>query len=162
MLRFRQFVAFLFLIAFLMLSISSCKDNEKDSQMDVKEVLNQVSLVDVDSTLDCVSYYNDEMFKEHFKKLYGIEYNEISDGAVVYSSDSACASEVSILKADDKSLNDVLENRVNNRLKTFQGYSPTEVKKIENSCVFEYKGFYILIISDSVDAIKEKMQNTIS
>lgn len=162
MIRLRQFFVFLFLIVFLTLSISSCENNTKDSQMGVKEVLNQASIVDIDSTLDCVSYCNEAMFKGYCKKMYDLDYNEVSDGAIVYSSDSACASEVSILKADGKSLNDVLKNRVNNRLKTFQGYSPTEVKKIENSCVFEYKGFYILIISDSVDAIKEKIQDTIS
>lgn len=147
----------------VMLCFGSCGEKQGGRDISVKEIVDKLYADKLDSKLDEVALYNDKLFQENSEKLYGIGLDKISDGAIIYSSDGACASEISILKCSDSTnAVEILEKRSQERLKVFSGYSPAESKKIEDCIIADYDGLGILIISENASEIENEIKKILS
>jgi len=155
----------LFNIAFCLVTMfifAGC--NKADTlQKDVKSVRQILESVE-DKAFDETACFDDGIFRDNCKKLYGIDCSELADGGIMYVSDGGSADEISIIKMKENQERAVqaLEKRAEKRVRDFTGYKPDELAKIENAKIFGLNGFSVLIISDNADSLMKIIENEIS
>lgn len=133
--------------------------------LSAKEIIQKLADESGDNNLNTLAFFDEDIFKNNCEKLYGISYEVLSDGGIVFAGSGGLADEVTILKAKDgniKKLTSMLESRIERRISDFTGYKPTEISKIEKAVVFECGGFAILIISDNGEILKHQIEEIIS
>ncbi|MDD5927727.1 MAG: DUF4358 domain-containing protein [Firmicutes bacterium] len=110
--------------------------------------------------------YGEELYEESFDNLYGIQYGDISDGAILYTEEGGLADEISIVRMNDN--NDIsiarqkMTDRIESRRKTFAGYKPEEVQKLDEASVIVQGNYVVLIISNSNDDFEAEIRRVIS
>lgn len=143
-----------------MLCACSQKNTDNDSEVQnvgAEVIFSKVSESGQAEVLDEQLLKGDSEFDENCEKLFGVDVREISDGGVMFVSSGSGADEISVLKCDNAK--ELLEKRRQQRYSDFEGYAPDELEKIENAVIFEYKGEYILIISDNAESLKNLVIN---
>ncbi len=104
--------------------------------------------------------YEDAIYRDSFATLYGMELDEtvICDGAIAYGNGNA--NEISILYvADEEHLDKmewVLEQRLERRIRDFEGYMPQELPKLEEAQIVTNGNYIMLVVSLDADAIAEE------
>jgi hypothetical protein len=129
-------------------------------QLSASEILEQLKTEISDENLDTSVYYSDETFKKNSKKLYAIEYTDLSDGGIIYNASGGVADEVSIIKPADGDTDyavKALEARQQVRIQDYTGYKPEEISKIESANIYSEDGWAVFIISDNADDIADKL-----
>ena len=150
-------------------AVSACAESNSkaDSTSSAESSASAVNNITADKLIDTAAeesmtqkaYYADDVFRSNVKKLYWIEYDTIEDGAIAYG-DNGSADELSILKLKDgTSAQKALEGRLQNRKTQFENYKPSEMPKLEAALIFEVNGYWVLIVSDNAESIKEKIGN---
>lgn len=130
----------------------------------VKELIKKLSDQSNEENLNKFAFFDEEIFIDNCEKLYGISYEELSDGGIIFAGNGGFADEVTILRGRNgnvKELKSSLEERIQRRIKDFTGYKPSEISKIEKAEVFESGGFVILIISDNEEILKNQIQDIV-
>jgi hypothetical protein len=139
--------------------VSAAASKEYSAEEIVNETLAKISDT---STLDATAFYDGEVFKSYAKKLYAMEYEELSDGAIAYDSTGGTADEISVIQPADGDLDNAvgaLEARKQLRINDFTGYKPEELDKIEDARIFTCGGRAIFIISDNADEIENAVKS---
>ncbi len=165
-----QIVAVIF-VAVFMLGISSCENanssssNNSQSKISSSELFERLNWENIDKKFDEKAVLGDDLFDKNCEKLYNIELSALSDGGIICSDNGGFADEISVLKANsitEEELTELLKQRVQRRIKDFTGYKPQEIEKIENSHVFVCGGFAILIISDDAEKLEQQIKEILS
>lgn len=160
-------LAFITAAVMILAGFTACSDktsagfsqaaSQSDTEKSAFEMLSKLKSSDGSENLDSAAYFDDELFKSNCAKLYSIEYEELSDGGLLFCGSGEYADEVSMLKPESGDVFEAVkafEARKNQRIKTYQGYAPKEVDKIEKAVIFEYGGFAVMIISDNAEQLK--------
>ncbi len=166
----KEFLVILMSLIFVY-AAAGCKQDLNDIESDddmgsvtVKEIIQQLSDQINEENLDKFAFFDEEIFKNNCEKLYEISYEELSDGGITFAGSGGFADEVTILRGRNgniKELKNLLESRIQRRIKDFTGYKPSEISKIEKAEVFESRGFVILIISDNEEILKKQIQDIV-
>lgn len=104
--------------------------------------------------------YEDSIYQDSFATLYGIapDTSIIFDGAIAYGNGNA--NEISILCVTDESHLDkmewVLEQRLERRIRDFEGYMPQELPKLEEAQIVTNGNYIMLVVSLDAEAIAEE------
>ena len=158
------------LSSLLIVGLTACAESDsKEDSLTSNESMSSSTAVEIsaDELINSAAadnmtekaYYADDIFKSNTKKLYGIDYDEIVDGAIAYG-DNGSADELSVLKLKEgASAKNLLEARLSNRKTQFENYKPSEMPKLESAQIYETNGFWIMIVSDDTDSIKGKLNN---
>lgn len=162
----------LFAVLIYAVFLAGCNNGTAESEsvdetniLSVKEIIQKLADQSGGKNLNSFAFFDDDIFKNNCEKLYGISYEELNDGGIVFAGNGGLADEVTILKSKDgniKKLTSILESRIERRIGDFTGYKPTEISKIEKADAFECGGFAILIISDNGEALKHQIKAIIS
>lgn len=104
--------------------------------------------------------YEDSIYQDSFATLYGIapDTSIIFDGAIAYGNGNA--NEISILCVTDESHLDkmgwVLKQRLERRIRDFEGYMPQELPKLEEAQIVTNGNYIMLVVSLDAEAIAEE------
>lgn len=132
------------------------QSRSQSEKLSAKDILSQIE----DDDLTASAYYGDETFTKNAEKLYGIEADSIADGGIIYAADGGLADEVSIIRlTDGSSAKAALTNRLDYRRNQFENYKPEETKKIDAADIFQAGDYWVLVISDNVQDISDKIKD---
>ena len=153
----------------LMLSISvTClygcgRDTDRAA---CRDILNACRDLEGEGSFDTLVSYGEELYDDSFDNLYGIQFKDIDDGAILYVEEGGRADEISIVhmkKNEDVSVaRQKLQERIETRRNTFAGYKPEEVYKLDNASVIVQGNYAALIISDDNEGFEAEIRRVIS
>lgn len=133
---------------------SAVLSQSADETLTAKSVLEQLG----DDNLDASAFIGDEVFKANSSKLYGVTQDNFADAGIIYSGSGGLADEVSMLKnADGTSAESILEKRLESRSTVFENYKPEEMDKLNAAEIFQAGDYWVLVISDNLETIKDKI-----
>ena len=134
--------------------LSSTSSNTVSDNLSADDIISHSA----DTNMTEKAYFSDETFRSNVKKLYGIDYDKLEDGAIAYGNNGT-ADEISIFKLKDGlSAEKVFNERIEQRKTQFENYKPEELPKIDAAQIFEKNGFWILVISKESDSIKKNIE----
>ncbi len=145
--------------------LCGCGSNDENtskgetSSLTASQVLDKLEQSGLTESLDARADYGDEVFNDNCYSLYGASIDELSDGGIMYVSSGKLSDEISIISSETADCEKLLTERAQSRANDFEGYVPDEMQKAEKALVFECGGFEILVISDSSDEIKSKIES---
>ncbi|MGN0735579.1 MAG: DUF4358 domain-containing protein [Anaerovoracaceae bacterium] len=144
--------------------ITGCSSD--DSGASCRDILDGCRKIAREGSFDTLVSYGEELYDDSFDNLYGIQFKDISDGAILYTESGGLADEISIVCMKDN--NDVqvakqkLQERIEERRNTFAGYKPEEVYKLDNAIVIIQGNYAALIISDDNEGFEAEIRKIIS
>lgn len=148
------------------LALCLCGCSEKSSGADCRDILDSCRKVASVGSFDTLVCYGEELYDESFDSLYGIQFKDIDDGAILYVEEGGRADEISIVhmkKNEDVSVaRQKLQERIETRRNTFAGYKPEEVYKLDNASVIVQGNYAALIISDDNEGFEAEIRRVIS
>lgn len=126
-----------------------------DPEITAKTVLSQI-----DPTLmDGMACKGDELFDKNCMKNYGISDEDVIDGGILYNKSGDRPDEISVLKMDDSdAAHDALKQRLEQRRAIFDGYAPDEMVKFDRAVITDFKGYWILIISEEAQDLSNQVK----
>ena len=166
--RFRKkTLLIVFAVLFCMVTVLLFSGCTKDTGSPAcRDILYACKNIAPDGSFDTMVSYGEELYEESFDNLYGIQYGDISDGAILYTEEGGLADEISIVRMNDN--NDIsiarqkMTDRIESRRKTFAGYKPEEVQKLDEASVIVQGNYVVLIISNSNDYFDAEIIRVIS
>lgn len=148
------------------LAFSLCGCGKGSSGAECRDVLDACKKIAPEGSFDTMVCYGEELYDDSFDSLYGIQFKDISDGAILYSEEGGRADEISIVcmkKNEDVSVaKQKFQDRIENRRNAFQGYKPEEVYKLDNASVIVQGNYVALIISENNDDFETEIRRVIS
>lgn len=164
---FRKTIAvFLLTLMTAALALCLCGCGKGSSGADCRDILDACRKIAPEGSFDTLVCYGEELYDESFDSLYGIQFKDISDGAILYSEEGGRADEISIVcmkKNEDVSVaKQKFQDRIENRRNAFQGYKPEEVYKLDNASVIVQGNYVALIISENNDDFETEIRRVIS
>lgn len=114
--------------------------------------------------LDASLFFEDSVFQENCSRLFSIEYSQLSDGGILYCESGEYADEISILMPADgdvEAASQLLEQRKQDRVSVYEGYSPSETEKAQNGVVFTENGCAALVIADNAEDVAEAVREAL-
>lgn len=134
----------------------TAQEQENQGDFTAQDILTQID----DPLLDGSAYFGDETFEKNCEKLYGVPLSDMEDGGIIFASGGGNADEISMIKPKDDTLGEqILTERLASRGTTFETYKPEEMTKIENAEIFQAGDYWVLVISDDVSELTEKIKN---
>ena len=150
--------------ALLMLSAGTLTGCGKDtSAVSCLDIVKACSETADDGTFDIWTSYGETLYEESFDTMYGVQYDMLADGAVLYTEKGG---EMSIMRLSDS--NDVslakekLQQRIEERRKVFAGYKPEEIAKLDNASVIVQGDYAALIIAEDTQKFETEIRRVIS
>ena len=138
----------------------------EDSGASCREIIDGCKKIAPEGSFDTLVSYGEDLYEDSFDNLYGIQFKDISDGAILYTESGGLADEISIVCMKDNSDVQVakqkLQERIEARRKTFSGYKPEEVYKLDNASVIVQGNYAALIISDDNESFESEIRRIIS
>ncbi|MBO5448250.1 MAG: DUF4358 domain-containing protein [Ruminococcus sp.] len=129
-----------------------------EESVTAKDVLTQID----EELMDDSVFYGEEKFEKFCEKLYSVPSDEISDGGSIFSSGGGNADEISMIKTEDPQKGEeILHDRLQSRSSTFESYKPEEMQKINSAEIFSAGDYWVLIISDDAERLKEEIKELI-
>lgn len=164
---FRKTIAvFLLTLMTAALALCLCGCGKGSSGADCRDVLDACRKIAPEGSFDTLVCYGEELYDESFDSLYGIQFKDISDGAILYSEEGGRADEISIVcmkeKEDVSVAKQKFQERIEARRSTFSGYKPEEVYKIDNASVIVQGNYAAMIISDDNEGFEAEIRRVIS
>ena len=146
------------------MAMSGCSsENSKASCRDLPDGCKKIA---PEGSFDTLVSYGEELYDDSFDNLYGIQFKDISDGAILYTESGGLADEISILymkeNSDVQVAKQKLQERIEERRNTFAGYKPEEVYKLDNASVIVQGNYAALIISDDNEGFEAEIRRIIS
>ena len=144
--------------------LSACKATGQGP--DCADLVKACSAVADEGTFDIWASYGEDLYKDSFRNMYGVQYDMLEDGAILYTQEGGKADEISVMKlkkAEDVSLaKEKLSERIGERRHLFEGYKPEEVSKLENAYVFSQGNYVVLLISEKNQKFETEIRTAIS
>ena len=138
---------------------SSAESTEAAADISAEELIEGISGDNLDGRL----HKSEGKYDKYAAKLYGTGFENISDGAILFNEEGGYADEVSVVKfAEGTDGQELLKQRLDDRISTFRDYRPDEMTKLDNAKIFSAGGFDILIISDDADNIEKQLKEKLS
>lgn len=151
-------------VVFLVGTLSGCSN--QDVGASCNEIVKACSDVAEEGSFDIWVSYGEDLYEESFSGMYGVQYDMLQDGAILYTEEGGKADEISIMrlkKADDVSIaKSKLEDRITQRRKVFEGYKPEEVSKLDQAYVMVQGNYVALIISEDSQKFETEIRKMIS
>lgn len=117
-------------------------------------------------SFDTWASYGEALYDDSFSTMYGVQYDMLDDGAILYTGEGGLADEISVMhlkESGDVSIaKSKLEDRIIQRRKTFVGYKPEEVSKLDNAYVMVQGNYVALLISDDNTRFETEIRRIIS
>ena len=152
------------LVAALALALSSC--GEKGKEAACRDILNACKDIAPEGSFDTLVSYGEDLYDDSFDNLYGIQFKDVSDGAILYTESGGLADEISIVcmkeNGDVQVAKQKLQDRIEERRGAFAGYKPEEVYKLDNASVIVQGNYAALIISDDNEGFEAEIRKVIS
>lgn len=131
-----------------------------------RDILDACRAIAGEGSFDTLVCYGEELYDDSFDNLYGIQFKDISDGAILYAEEGGLADEISIVcmkeNKDVPVARQKLQDRIEMRRNTFAGYKPEEVYKLDNASVIVQGNYAALIISDDNESFEAEIRRVIS
>ncbi len=162
----RKRLLFMFLcIALLLVCLTACGGGGHSGPA-CKDILTACSEVAAEGTFDTVVSYGEDLYTDSFPTMYGLDYDLIDDGAIIYTASGGTADEISIFHLKDQKdvslARQKLAERQESRRNTFAGYVPEEVQKVDDARIIVQGSYVALLISDDNDAMETAIRTAIS
>lgn len=145
-------------------AFTGCSKSSSDASC--SDILDACRKIAPEGSFDTLVCYGEDMYEDSFDNLYGIQYKDIIDGAILYTEEGGQADEISIVcmknNEDVSTARQKLQERIETRRKTFAGYKPEEVRKLDNASVIVQGNYAALIISDENDDFEAEIRRVIS
>ena len=162
--RYAALIMTVVLCAAMTAAFSGCAND--NSGASCRDILDACRKIAPEGSFDTLVCYGEELYDDSFDNLYGIQFKDISDGAILYSEEGGRADEISIVcmkKNEDVSVaKQKFQDRIENRRNAFQGYKPEEVYKLDNASVIVQGNYVALIISENNDDFETEIRRVIS
>lgn len=117
-------------------------------------------------TFDTWTGYGETLYEDSFSTMYGIQYDMLKDGAILYTQEGGKADEISIMRLknmEDLSLvKEKLSDRIAERKHLFEGYKPEEVSKLDSAYVIAQDNYVALLIGDQNQKLETQIRTAIS
>ncbi len=130
------------------------------------DIVKACSQVAEEGTFDTWASYGEEVYDSSFSTMYGVQYDMLDDGAILYTGEGGLADEISIMRLKDAGdisiAKQKLEERIDERRKTFAGYKPDEMSKLDNAYVMIQGNYVALLISDDNQRFEAEIRRVIS
>lgn len=164
---FRKTIAvFLLTLMTAAIALCLCGCGKESGVADCRDILDACRKVASEDSFDTLVCYGEELYDDSFDSLYGMQFKDIDDGAILYVEEGGRADEISIVrmkKNEDVSVaRQKLEERIEMRRNTFAGYKPEEVYKLDNASVIVQGNYVALIISDDNEGFEAEIRRVIS
>ena len=160
----KKLSVFIIVFALSVCFLAGCGSASNDGP-ECADILNSIKET-TDDGFDTVYSYNDDMYRDSFGNMYGITWDMIDDGGIIYTGEGGLADEISIVhlkdQADIKIAKDKMNDRLSERRNAFMGYKPEEVYKLENAVIMVQGNFVALIISDDPAMMETKLRGYIT
>ena len=162
--RYAALIMTVVLCAAMTAAFSGCAND--NSGASCRDILDACRKIAPEGSFDTLVCYGEDIYEESFDNLYGIQYDDISDGAILYTESGGLADEISIVRMKDNEdvsiAKQKLLDRIESRRQTFAGYKPEEVRKLDSASVIVQGNYAALIISDSNDDFETEIRRVIS
>ena len=146
------------------MAMSGC--SSENSKASCRDILDGCRKIAQEGSFDTLVSYGEELYDDSFDNLYGIQFKDISDGAILYTESGGLADEISIVcmkeNGDVQVAKQKLQERIEERRNTFAGYKPEEVYKLDNASVIVQGNYAALIISDDNEGFEAEIRRIIS
>ncbi len=144
--------------------LTSCGAGSKEvSCIDIVKACSQIA---DKGSFDTYTTYGEDLYKDSFDTMYGVQYDMLDDGAVLYTESGGKADEISIMhlknNADVSIAKRKLEDRISERRNMFANYKPEEVSKLDSAYVIVQGNYVVLIISDDNQKFETEIRKNIS
>lgn len=159
----KRFFLILFLSALLICMMAGCGSGNDGAAC--ADILNSVKESQTDG-FDTLYTYDDRKYQDSFNFMYGITWDMIDDGGILYTSGGGLADEISLVhlkKDEDVSIaKDKMMARIEDRKNQFSGYKPEEVYKLDNAIVMVQGRYVALIIGEDPQMLESGIREAIS
>ena len=152
------------MLAATLVILTGC--GSEDSGASCREILDGCKKIAPEGSFDTLVSYGEDLYEDSFDNLYGIQFKDISDGAILYTESGGLADEISIVcmkeNGDVQVAKQKLQDRIEERRGAFAGYKPEEVYKLDNASVIVQGNYAALIISDDNEGFEAEIRKVIS
>ena len=142
------------------MAMSGC--SSENSKASCRDILDGCKKIAPEGSFDTLVSYGEELYDDSFDNLYGIQFKDISDGAILYTESGGLADEISIVCMKENGDVQVAKQKLQERRNTFAGYKPEEVYKLDNASVIVQGNYAALIISDDNEGFEAEIRRIIS
>ena len=108
----------------------------------------------------------DDEYKDNFEFLYGITWDMIDDGGILYTESGGLADEISIVHLKDQGdislAKEKFSDRLSDRKNTFSGYKPEEVYKLDNARIIVQGNYVALVIAEDSGAMETMIRDAVT
>ena len=129
------------------------------------DILNSIK-ESTDEGFDTVYSYDDKTYQDNFSHMYGLTWDMIDDGGIIYTEKGGLADEISLVHlkeyGDISLAKDKFTARISERRNQFSGYKPEEVYKLDNAVVMVQGDYVALIIGEDPASLEVEVRNAIT
>ena len=155
------------LLIFLLLAVMSagCGGGENKNLVSCRDILETVK-ESTEEGFDTVYAMGDKEYKDNFDFMYGITWDMIDDGGIIFTEEGGLADEISIVHLKDQKdislAKDKFTDRLEDRRNTFSGYKPEEVYKLDNARIIVQGSYVALIIAEDAGAMETLIRDAVT
>lgn len=157
-------LALVIVTALTAMAMSGC--SSENSKASCRDILDGCKKIAPEGSFDTLVSYGEDLYDDSFDNLYGIQFKDVSDGAILYTESGGLADEISIVcmkeNGDVQVAKQKLQDRIEERRGAFAGYKPEEVYKLDNASVIVQGNYAALIISDDNEGFEAEIRKVIS
>ncbi len=157
-------IVLFFVFALVLVLLAGCGSSD-GGDASCADILSYVK-DNVSDGFDVVYSYNDSKYQDNFSFMYGITWDMIADGGIIYTEKGGLADEISIVRlkdqADVKIAKDKFTDRLEERKNQFGGYKPEEVYKLDNAMIMVQGNYVALIIGEDPASLEVLIRNAIA
>lgn len=162
----KPIAVFLLTLMTAAIALCLCGCGKESGVADCRDILDACRKIAPEGSFDTLVCYGEELYDDSFDSLYGIQFKDISDGAILYTEEGGSADEISIVcmkeNGDVSVAKQKFQERIEARRGTFSGYKPEEVYKLDNASVIVQGNYAALIISDDNEGFEAEIRRVIS
>ncbi len=159
----RKFLVLTVIIVMTLSLLAGCGGSK--SGPSCKDILETVKNGTEDG-FDTMYTMGDDEYKDNFEFLYGITWDMIDDGGILYTESGGLADEISIVHLKDQGdislAKEKFSDRLSDRKNTFSGYKPEEVYKLDNARIIVQGNYVALIIADDSGAMETIIRDAVT
>ena len=161
----KRFFACVLLFALLVTVMSGCGSGDTAKGPSCADILNYVKDA-TEEGFDIVYDYDDKEYVDNFSFMYGVQWDMIDDGGILYTEKGGLADEISLMHLKDSGDISIAKEKLNDRIaerrNQFNGYKPEEVYKLDNANVMVQGNYVALIIGEDPAALEVEIRHAIT
>ncbi len=160
----RKFLVLTVIIVMTLSLLAGCGGGS-NSGPSCKDILETVKNGTEDG-FDTMYTMGDDEYKDNFEFLYGITWDMIDDGGIIYTESGGLADEISIVHLKDQGdislAKEKFSDRLSDRKNTFSGYKPEEVYKLDSARIIVQGNYVALVIAEDSGAMETIIRDAVT